>query len=78
MKTTVETEATNMMLYAMLWIAPGPVCAQTKAAIAARNTSTRIPPLPTSARCQRLRNDHDDVASTYGTGVKINSITPMV
>ena len=42
---------------------PGVVLTHTKAAMEATKTSTIMPAAPTSARFQRLRNDHEAVAS---------------
>ncbi len=64
MKSTVETDATKIMLYASEWIAPSPVAAQTITAAAATNSSAIMPPRPTKTLGQRLRKLHDEVVST--------------
>ena len=57
-------------------IAPGAVLAQTQAASAATANSASTPAKPTSKRWPRLRKPQLEVASTYGSGANISSITP--
>ena len=59
-------------------VAPGAVCDQTMAAIAAIASSASIPAAPTITRRHLLRNVWALDASMYGNGVKTRNITPSM